>query len=184
MGKHIPIYVLAYTLCQMTGQEDVVTLLNRFGHCMSYSGLIELETALAKQVATRDSVVPSNISTTANKVCHLVWDNFDINEETPSGLGTTHSTRGIVVQELVQTDATEPNNVCDPVVAKTKERSYHFHPPNIAPCHAKKRARPVITVDDDSISRMLPSAEVQLNIEDSLWIFCQSQFNSNGRVPQ
>ena len=31
---------------------------------------------------------------------HLCYDNFDLDEETPSGFGTTHSTYGIVIQEL------------------------------------------------------------------------------------
>jgi hypothetical protein len=44
MGKQL---FLGYTLHHLTGREDLVTLLNRFGHCVSYSSLLELETAIA-----------------------------------------------------------------------------------------------------------------------------------------
>ena len=47
-----------------------------------------------------ESVLPVNISTENNVVLHLCWDNFDLNEETPSGSGTTHSTHGIAIQEV------------------------------------------------------------------------------------
>jgi len=91
---------LGMTLCSLTGRADVLTLVNPFGHCRPYSGILELETAMANQVKIQDLVLPANISPTDNKVVHLCWDNFDINEETPSGAGTTHSTHGIVIQEL------------------------------------------------------------------------------------
>jgi len=37
-----------------------------------------------------------------NKVCLMCWDNFDIMEETPSRSGTTHTTYGIMIQEIDQ----------------------------------------------------------------------------------
>ena len=39
-----------------------------------------------------------------NAVIHLCFDNFDLDEETPSGSGTTHSTHGIVIQEVLDPD--------------------------------------------------------------------------------
>ncbi len=55
---------------------------------------------MAHQVQCRDTVLPYNISATGNIVSNLCWDNFDLNEETPSGSGTTHSTHGILIQEV------------------------------------------------------------------------------------
>jgi hypothetical protein len=98
MPKHL---LLSMTLRTLTGRADIVTLMNRYGHCQSYSSTLELETAIANQVQQNESIVPSNISTTSNKMAHMCWDNFDINEETPSGAGTTHSTHGIVIQEIL-----------------------------------------------------------------------------------
>ncbi|GFO06441.1 hypothetical protein PoB_003294600 [Plakobranchus ocellatus] len=39
------------------------------------------------------SIMPDN-----NLITHFYWDNFDLNEETPPGAGTKHSTH--VIQEI------------------------------------------------------------------------------------
>ena len=49
---------------------------------------------------TSDTVLPQGISTTDNVVTNICFDNFDLLEETLSGAGTTHTTHGIVIQEL------------------------------------------------------------------------------------
>jgi len=99
--------LLGLTLHHLRGKAVVVTILHRYGHCTSYTGILELETAMANQVQQHDSLLPSNISLTGIKVTHLCWDNFDLNEETPSGIGTTHTTHGILVQEVPRHCAVE-----------------------------------------------------------------------------
>ena len=67
---------------------------------------------MANQVQVSQSQVPTNIIIHANKVSHMVWDNFDINEETPSGAGTTHTTHGIVVQEVMPNTNLNQDSTC------------------------------------------------------------------------
>jgi len=88
MPKNI---LLGMTLRHLTGRADILTILNRYGHCQSYAKIMELDTALAYQVQKADSLLPCNISVSQNIVSHLAFDNFDINEETLSGAGTTHT---------------------------------------------------------------------------------------------
>ena len=85
--------LLGLTLHHLTGKADIVTMLHRYGHCSSYTAVLELETAMANQVQEQDAVLPSNITATDNEVSHICWDNFDLNEETPSGAATTHTTQ-------------------------------------------------------------------------------------------
>ena len=89
MPKHI---LLGMTLRHLTGTADILTILNHYGHCQSYAKIMELDTALAYQVQKADSLLPCNISVSQNIASHLAFDNFDINKETPSGAGTTHTT--------------------------------------------------------------------------------------------
>jgi len=138
MPKHI---MLGMTLRHLTGRADILTFLNRYGHCLSYTKIMELDTALAYDVQKGDSLLPSNISVTGNIVSHLCWDNFDINEETPSGAGTTHTTHGIVIQELEQA-AAEVRQVA--VQQRTRERSFKFVPESLQPCYTRRRVKPVI----------------------------------------
>ena len=58
--KHV---LLPMTVKSLTGKAELVTLLNRFGHGMSYSQVEELETALAEQQADKqkDGVVLPDI---------------------------------------------------------------------------------------------------------------------------
>ena len=88
------------TLRHMTGSAELVTIINRYGHCIPYSELLRLETAMSTQIAIRNSLLAENIQLNHNIVTQLCWDNFDLNEETPSGSGSTHSTHGIVLQEV------------------------------------------------------------------------------------
>ena len=47
---------------------------------------------MCNSVASSESFLPRTISGDNNAVLHLCYDNFDFNEETTSGSGTTHST--------------------------------------------------------------------------------------------
>ncbi|CAH3173032.1 unnamed protein product [Porites lobata] len=78
--------VLPMTVKSLTGNAELITILNRFGHSLSYSQIEEVETALAEmQIAKRQNrvFVPS--------VCYpnvpgvFCWDNNDLQEETLSG---------------------------------------------------------------------------------------------------
>jgi len=96
--KHVS---LAVSVHHKTGSMQLVSTLNRFGHCISKSKLQEVETALAEHRLQQQhvNVVPSNIA--PNVPVTFVWDNNDIREETATGKGTTHCTNGIVVQAAV-----------------------------------------------------------------------------------
>ena len=120
LPKHL---LLGMTLQHFTRSAEVITLVNRFGHCASYSRVIELETAMCKAIDERQGVIPSTISPNRNLVTHLCWDNFDLTEETPSGAGTTHTAHGIIVQEV----STAKENISESPEefdqARTKSRS-------------------------------------------------------------
>jgi len=81
--KHIS---LPLTVKSLTGNAEVITLLNRFGHGLSYTQLEELETAIAQQQADkqRNGVVLSDVCA-PNVPGVFCWDNNDLQEETLSG---------------------------------------------------------------------------------------------------
>ena len=88
---------------QMTGSAKTITLLNRFGHGLALTQLREVEAGMAeKMMEQQDGVfVPTNISKGEGFV-QFCWNNNYINEETPSGSGTTHCTNGIIILRKVQ----------------------------------------------------------------------------------
>ena len=81
--KHV---VLPMTVKGLTGSVELITILNRFGHSLSYSQVEELETSLADyQIAKQQNgvIIPDACSPNVPGV--FCWDNNDLLEETLSG---------------------------------------------------------------------------------------------------
>ena len=85
----------------LTGSAELVKVLNRFGHSVSYDVLEEIETAIAPTVAQNNDGNGICISSNIKKgvFSTFCWDNNDLCEETLSGSGTTHCTNGIIIQK-------------------------------------------------------------------------------------
>jgi len=75
--KHV---ALPLTVKNLTGSKEVVTLLNRYGHGISYDQVLQIETTLAEeQLKSNGVVVPKTIK--PNVFSTFCWDNIDILEE-------------------------------------------------------------------------------------------------------
>ena len=142
MPKHL---LLPMTVRHITGNAELIALLNRLGHGQSYTKTMELETAMCNAVTASQTALPLSISTTNNAVLHLCWDNFDLNEETASGTGTTHSTHGIVIQELADPDITTRTEMEMP---RTGARSVKPREVTISPCFSKPKVEPNVVAHD------------------------------------
>ena len=89
--KHVMLPVMVKSL---TGNTEVVTILNRFGHGLSYSQIEELETALAEKEIERQRggvLLPSVCSPGVPGL--FCWDNNDLQEETLSGIALISDNR-------------------------------------------------------------------------------------------
>lgn len=91
LPKHIG---LSMSVKHLTGSKQLITLLNRMGHCSSYEEIEQVETSLANESLARADVsgviIPTNISPGA--FIQMAADNNDINEESIDGKNTTHAT--------------------------------------------------------------------------------------------
>ena len=99
-AKHI---LLPWGIKSLTGNVEVIKLLNRFGHGMSYDKLEEMDTALCIQKLSTEHdhgvILPTNTHPCVPAT--LAFDNIDRLEETLSGGGTSHRVTGIIVQPQV-----------------------------------------------------------------------------------
>ena len=95
---------LAVTMKHITGSKDVITILNRFGHCVSYEEVIRFDTMCAnKQLHDSEHngvIVPSNIL--SGSFIQAAADNLDFHEDTLDGKHTTHATTLVPYQRKVQ----------------------------------------------------------------------------------
>ena len=97
--KHV---ALSLTVKNLTGSKEMITLLNRFGHAISYDQVLQIETRLAEEqlkTEVNGVILPKIIQ--PNVFSTFCWDNIDLLEETLSGQGTTHCTNGIIIQRQV-----------------------------------------------------------------------------------
>ena len=127
--KHI---LLPFAVKTLTCNVELIQILNRLGHCVSYSMFERIETALCLKkmglLSERRMILSSNIH--PNLPTTLFWDNIDRIEETLSGAGTSDRVNGIAIEpQLIgpQKDLTSKTNI-----AKSKKRllpvmNYHYH---------------------------------------------------------
>ena len=86
-----------------------------------------------------DSLLPVTMDKQRNGVIHVCWDNFDMNEETPSGAGTTHSTHGIVMQEVTGENLSPTETTAQS--KKSKKRSVEYKPQELVMLCEKSSCR-------------------------------------------
>ena len=122
-GKIIPPkqVLLPYAVKTLTNNVELVSILNRCGHGISYSKLEEINTALClqKMATTSEIPLPDNIQPHIRTT--LAWDNIDRLEETLSGEGTSHRVNGIAVQ--ARHFGPQLPKEQSPVITKSKQRS-------------------------------------------------------------
>ena len=171
-SKHI---MLGMSLWHLTGRADIVTLVNRFGHCVSYSKLLEILTGIQISIQDHNSPIPPGIKMTGNEIIHFCWDNFDLNEETPSGAGTTHSTHGIVIQERSEADHSEDEDRGPAVIIdKNKQRSAFHRDTVLEPCFVKGRPDPVLNAQCSGERNILKEFSNVAKASDATWVLCRS----------
>jgi hypothetical protein len=82
--------LISYGVKTLTGYVELMQILNRFGHGISYSQLEENDTALSlENMASnlnQSPIIPR--ATQPNLFTNLAWDNIDRLEETLTGKGT------------------------------------------------------------------------------------------------
>ena len=120
-SKHI---LLPFAIKSMTGNVELIKIINRLGHEISYTKLAEVDTAYAIQkISTNSGLIPEEIQ--SYQQASMVYDNIDCLEETLSGAGTTHRVNGIVIQKPF-IGPKLPQNLID--IPKTKQRRVYVEP--------------------------------------------------------
>ena len=122
-GKWATLKHILTSMCvrHLTGSKQLINILNRLGHSLSHSFLLQLETAMSDSIQVNSDDLPPSIMRNNNLITHFCWDNFDLNEETASGARTTHSTYGIVLQEISHVSPQQTYEV-----ERTKNRSITY----------------------------------------------------------
>ena len=113
-----------------------------------YDTILQLQTAMSRNIEERRSVLPATIHPERNIITHLCFDNFDLRKETPSGEGNRHSSHGIIIHAATSQED-EPPVQCSSTGQRTGERAVKSQHVKLDSCFAKSHAEPnlVVTVD-------------------------------------
>lgn len=103
-GKHI---TLAMALKSLTSSRNVVNIVNRFGHCCSYTTIERLETEATNVASARSQICQDGIVQNPNLNTGLAFDNFDRFVDTVTGKDTLHDTVGIIFHDIIPAAAEE-----------------------------------------------------------------------------
>lgn len=96
-SKHI---VLEMSLKILTSSRKIIDVIHRYGHCISYPAVEELETEATYTSIQQSSICPEAIIKSPHLCTGVAFDNFDRFVETNSGKDTLHDTVGIIYQNI------------------------------------------------------------------------------------
>ena len=96
-SKHLK---LGLAVKSMTGSKKLIGMLNRYGHCVSYTTTEEFETELTFTITSASKISPPDLVPDSSLTVGIAYDNFDQFVETLSGKNILHSTVSNVYQSL------------------------------------------------------------------------------------
>ena len=140
------------TLRHLFRSKELITILNRLGHCDNNSFSLELETAIATSIEQSSSVLSNQIirRPIGSSVFHSEFDNFDQLINDVSGSGSIHTAHGIMMQELTRDE--EQTSVGIKEVPREKKRSLdNSVPVQLEECYVTQRKSPVVCLRLQSV---------------------------------
>lgn len=96
-SKHIK---LGMALKSLTSSRKIIDIIHRYGHCISYPGVEELETEATRFTIQKSTVCSESIKKNSNLCTGVAFDNYDMFVETKTGKDTLHDTVGIIYQNM------------------------------------------------------------------------------------
>ena len=181
--------LLDMTLRHLFRSAGIIILMNKLGHSVNYSFVLELETFTMKRIQQSSTLLSQLIirNPSCQSLFHSDFDNFDkfVNELT--GSGSVHTAHGIMIQELLPLPGEHIGGYHPELVSveKTNERSATLeHQESLAECYVSKRESPQFQVHRRSIR----NADVEIKqmfLKNMLWIIARfhSAKNNSQQVP-
>lgn len=163
--KHI---MLGITLKSLTSSRKIIDIVNRYGHCISYQGIEELETETTYTSFEKSSLYPETIKRNPELFTGVAYDNFDRFVETTSGKDTLHDTVGIIYQNI-EANTTEESEM--PKELDESEAPITNNENNLPHTTAKKRRRrtfeAISTEEIPYAKKPKMTSELQSTIDDT-----------------
>ena len=161
-------FFVPFLVKSQTGSVEIITVLNKLGHGISYSQLEKIEAGIAE---VQMKAVENGTSLSGNRQPNIfttfAFDNNDLAEETLSGKNTTHCTNGIVIQR--KADSCQASRIIDYNI-KSKQRSIKAPSLPSVPYSGGKRLSPnAVALDTEQIV-LLKEELIVAEMKDIVWL--------------
>ena len=181
LPKHI---LLCNTIRHLYRSKKLTTILNRLGHCESYSFGEELETAMAEAIdEVTTYLTPQILTGSDNVVFHSAWDNLNEIKTNVIGNNVVNSAGGIMLQEVTE-DAIATTSRTLPLIQKTHKRSLTDHTPEtIPPLCIPNRDGPRFPETATFTTPIENEEELAHFLQEYyVWFFCRSIASSGQQI--
>ena len=138
---------LGVGLSTLTGSKQVLRILNRLGHTISYDHAKQLETEFAYSSTNNNRMSPDGLAQETGLATATAWDNFDVNIETTDGKDTLHRTVGICYQNRSHDAEVESDSI--EMRRGRKRKSFHHDEPEIPQYRVTKKAKFDLSTSSD-----------------------------------
>ena len=146
LPKHL---LLSMTLRHLFRSEQLVTLLNRMGHCENYSFTLELETGLAQAIGETSTLLSTQIvrAPESTSVFHSEFDNFDQLLNSSTGKDSVHTAHGIMLQDIAGLSESHTGVQVElPSIERRRQRSLTIETPQLPECYITVRQSPKLSI--------------------------------------
>lgn len=155
-SKHIN---LGMAIKSLTNSRKIINILNKYGHCCSYTVLEELETEATFAATRRSMLCPDDILPYRNLCTGLAFNNFDRFVDTTTGKDTLHDTVGIMYQNIVERPPSVPRVIAQnpddnepSTSAKRRRRTFDEVTFELQSYNKKPKTRETLTPFDSSLN--------------------------------
>ena len=163
--------------------KELITLLNRFGHCENYSFTLELEAAIAKISQLQSSVLSKQIirHPVGLSVFHSEFDNFDQLINDISGRGSVHTAHGIMLQDLSVEQREQHLEL--PLLQKGRKRSLsESYDEELEECYVTQRKSPSIQINRQVLPGSVEASKTALT-RDTAWLILRMIDATHSQIP-
>jgi len=175
-SKHI---MLGMTLKSLTSSRKIIDIINRYGHCISYQGVEELETETTYTSIEQSSLFPEKIKKKPELFTGVAFDNFDRFVETTSGKDTLHDTVGIIYQNIDSNTTEEFEIIEEPEVPEVSVSNNKNKSPHKSKKRRKRTFEAISTEETPYPKKPKMTSDLQLSVDDMENIHCtNSQLNT------
>ena len=178
-------FLLALGLHNLTRSRKIIDIVNKLGHCISYSLTCEVETAQAESAlkSSQDSsILPLMPSVYGETVFTHFWvDNFDLKIEKTSGSGSVNTTHLMAFQEISSQCTASGSNIIS--VPRRKTRKLFYEDINIPTKPVQKKVEPQRSIVESTTIQNEEFKKV-FNKKFIVWLYIRKLNCFNQPVPE